>query len=289
MVTVGLNLAHEPVDAESDMDSDPLRRYLAHLRHVGLRPGSIAARRWCLLRLERHLATRLVNASADELYDFCANPALGPETRANTISHVAGFYRWAQAASLITTDPSVSLVRPKRPRRLPRPMPEHELRRALEAAREPIRSWLYLAAFAGLRCCEIAPLRGEDRTGDVLRIREQKGGDEGTVPISPVLGRALAHLPRAGWWFERWDGQGGAISAGQLQRHANRFLHDLGIVHTMHTLRHRFVTLAYRASSRDLRLTQELARHKSIGSTVGYTFLDPDDGRGVVARLPEPW
>lgn len=271
------------------MDRDLVTAHLDQLRHVGKRPGTIDQRRWCLQRLAHHLGrTSLLEATHEQLYDFCSSPTLGAEARAATVSHLRMFYRWAAAHGYVDVDLSLRLDRPRRPRHLPRPMPEHDVARALEEAPRPIRAWLHLAAFAGLRCCEIAPLRGEDRHGDVLVIREQKGGDEGSVPLSPALAAELAALPRRGWWFPRWDGAGGPISAGQLGKHANRFLRELGIEHTMHTLRHRFVTLVYQASGRDLRATQELARHKSISSTVGYTWIDPGGASGIVARLPRP-
>ncbi len=265
-----------------------IRTHLDHLAFRGQRPTTIRARRWCLLRLYRWVdSTSLLTATPEEVYAFCARP-VAADARANTVSHVKAFYLWAHTAGLLDTDPSAAIERPRRPRRYPRPMPEHELRLALSCADQPIRTWLYLAAFGGLRCCEIAPLRGEDRRGQVLMIREQKGGDEGSIAIGPVLDQALAHLPRKGWWFERWDGVGGPISAGQLQRHANRFLHNLGIENTMHTLRHRYVTLTLRAAGGNIRIAQEAARHRSIASTALYAHVDPDDVRAAISQLVEP-
>ncbi len=264
-------------------DLGAIDAHLALLTHLGHRPGTIRSRRWALLRV--HRAYGLLDVTPEQLYVLVSGPTMGADARAGLVSHFRAFYRYALKQQLIAVDPTVDLDRPRRPRRLPRPMPEGEMRRALTEAAEPIRSWLYLAAYAGLRCCEIAPLRGEDRHDDVLRIREQKGGDEGAVPIGPVLEQALAHLPARGWWFPRWDGIHGPISAGQLQRHGNRFLHDIGIESTMHTLRHRFGTKVYNTSGRDLRVTMELMRHRSVVSTVGYTLVDPDDGRAAVAQL----
>ena len=263
-----------------------LARHGAHLEYLGRRPGTVAQRLSYLRRLDAWCAPRgLLGATEADLVAYVSRAEMGPEARANAVSHFRGFFRWARRVELVDVDPSIELERPRRPRRLPRPMPEVDLRRALAAADEPIRSWLYLAAFAGLRCCEIAPLRGEDRRGNTLIVRVQKGGDEGSVPIGPTLDLALAHLPARGLWFPRWDGVDGPISPGQLQRHANRFLHDLDIAHTMHTLRHRFVTAVYQTSGRDLRVTQDLARHRSILSTVGYTWIDEADGVAAVALL----
>lgn len=161
------------------------------------------------------------------------------------------------------------------------------MRRALDLAPEPIRTWLALAAYGGLRCCEIAQLRGEDyvRGQGVLVIREEKGGDTGVVSVGPVLAEILAAMPQSGWWFLRWDGVQEPIAPGQLSRHANRWLHSEGIRHTMHSGRHWYGTHLQRATG-NLRITQECLRHKTPVSTAGYTFVGAGDVAQAVAALP---
>ena len=66
----------------------------------------------------------------------------------------------------------------------------------------------------------------------------------------------------------------------------NRYLHDIGIAHTLHTLRHWFGTNCYRVSGRDLRATQELMGHESPASTQVYTWVDPGELAEAVGRLP---
>jgi site-specific recombinase XerC len=59
--------------------------------------------------------------------------------------------------------------------------------------------------------------------------------------------------------------------------------------YTMHTLRHRFGTRAYRGS-RNLRAVQELLGHASIATTERYTAIDDDEIRAAAmaaaAELP---
>ena len=228
----------------------------------------------------------ILDATVDDLRGFVGR-GLAAETAAAEVSHLRGFYRWALAEGLIDSDPTVRLERPARPRHLPRPMPYEHVLYALTNAPDPLRDWYHLAAYAGLRACEIGPLRGEDARGGVLLIREQKGGDQATVPLAPVLQARLARYPHSGWLFpHRGRGPVGPTSAGQVQRHANRWLHAHGIPETLHQLRHFYGTEVYRASGHDLRLTQELLRHRSPASTAIYTALDPDRGPSVVALLP---
>jgi integrase len=214
------------------------------------------------------------------------------------VSHVRGFYKWAVEEELLEVDPSVRLRRPKRERRLPRPMGDAAAAQALQAAPDPVRQWLMLAAYAGLRACEIAQLRGQDfflhQQPPILIIRESKGGDPSVVPVSRrLLSVAVELASRDGWCFPRgagdpsgrqWDGH---ITANQVQRRANRFLHDLEIPETLHQLRHWFGTKAYRATGGRLRETQELMRHRSPVSTAIYTQVDMAEGAAALDELPD--
>lgn len=268
---------------------DVIGEHLAYLRHLERRPRSIDQRRRVLNAFARHRGDDLLTASYLDLVGFVSRgESRGPDARCAEISHLRGFYRWALDHELITTDPSARLRRPRRPRRLPRPMADNDLAAALSKAPEPIRSWLYLAAYGGLRCCEIAQIQGADYrpTQGLLLIPEQKGGDTGVISVAPVLAQVIDRWPTDGWWFPRWDGVDEPIAAGQLSRHGNRWLHRQGIMSTMHSLRHWHGTYVYRASGRDLRLTQEVMRHRSPVSTALYTLVDREEAGSVVSRLP---
>jgi len=237
--------------------------------------------------LWRFIGRDPIDATHAELLDFVSRGNRGAETRCAEISHLRGFYAWLVEHDHLAVNPAVRLRRPRRPRRLPNPMPDDDLRLALDTAPEPIRTWIALAAYGGLRCCEIAQLRGEDyvRSQAILVIREQKGGDTGVVSVGPVLGEILSGQPLTGWWFTRWDGVLEPIHPGQLQRHANRWLHAQGITHTMHSGRHWYGTHLQRSTG-NLRITQECLRHRTPVSTAGYTFVGAGDVAQAVADLP---
>ncbi len=163
--------------------------------------------------------------------------------------------------------------------------------KALAEAPDPIRQWLFLAAYAGLRACEIAQLRGQDfllyQEPPIVIIRVSKGGDTSVAPIANVLRPIVAPLTQIdGWCFPKGRGGDGHVTASQVQKRANTFLHELGISETLHQLRHWFGTNAFRVTGRDLRATQELMRHRSPVSTAGYTFIDPGETARALDQLP---
>lgn len=263
--------------------------HIKHLQQLNRRPRSIECRKRALLRLEKWCERHdknILDVSYDDLIEFLDRP-LSPQGRASEISHFRNFFLYCCDEEWIDKSPALKLVRPRVPRRLPRPMSDVDKHIAFEQSEGRIRAWLFLAAYAGLRACEIAPIRGEDILWEekILIIREQKGGDQGTVTLHPVLIEELRKVYKSGWLFEKGSGYEGHITPNQLQRYANKYLHGLGIDSTFHSLRHWFGTNVYR-SSKDIRITQEAMRHTSVVTTVLYTQIDKSEIAGVIAKLP---
>lgn len=270
---------------------EAIGRHLTHLFRRNLRPNTIKFRAAVLRRLQRHISPKSVlRATHDDLEDFLARLEQ-PRSRAVELTQVRGFYRWAHLEGIIPRDPTIRLERPRLPRSLPRPIPDDLLAKAFTDPPERVRPWLYLAAYAGLRACEISQLRGEavmlDRAPPVIFIETSKGGKQRSVPCAPILAGELGGLPHTGWLFPRFDGQSGPTPPHLVSQITNRYLHDIGIRHTLHTLRHWFATKAYVATGRDLRATQELMGHESPASTQVYTWVDPGELAEAVGRLPE--
>lgn len=271
---------------------DVIDQHAAHLKFLNRRPSSVNQRILSLRRLERFVGVPLLEVDGERLSQFTRQKRLGVEARAAAVSHLRGFYKWALDEQLLEHDPSVRLRRPKRERRIPRPMSDAAAAKALGIAPDPIRQWLFLAAYAGLRACEIAQLRGQDfllyQDPPILIIRESKGGDTTVVPIAEELRPLVAELARdEGWCFPKGRGGDGHVTASQVQKRANTFLHELGIDETLHQLRHWFGTQTFRATGRDLRATQELMRHRSPVSTAGYTFVDMGETARALDQLPK--
>lgn len=267
-----------------------MARFLDDCRRRNLRPGTITQKRLALRRLSKAVhPTPLGDVTHDQLVAFL-DRLDQPESRATETSHVRTFYRWAMIEGAIAVDPAARLIRPRVPRRLPRPMPTNDLAVALDTAPDRVRPWLVLAAYAGLRACEIAGLRACDIMWDnmppLLVVDQGKGGHARAVPMAPALADELAGLPRSGWLFHKLDGSTGPVPPHLVSRLANQHLHGLGITHTLHTLRHWFATETLRINGGDLRQTQELLGHQSPVSTAIYTWVDPRAAAATVAALP---
>jgi integrase/recombinase XerC len=246
----------------------------------------VSARAACLHRFERATGVSLLEASRDDVESFI-EACDAPATKRVYLAHLRAFYHWALDEEILTTDPTRRVVAPVVKRGVPRPISEADLARALATAPPLIRAWMMLAAFAGLRACEIALVCGEHVVrGDTpyLILPETKGGGSATVPLADVLLEELARWPSTG---PLWQ-DSGPFHYQVVSRKVNAHLRSLGIRAGLHSLRHRFGTQTYVSSGHDLRQTQELLRHASPATTAVYTQLDPRRGVSVVNALPVP-
>lgn len=271
-----------------------LARHLEYCRARNMRPSTIYQRRRMLIRLARFIAPRgLLEVDDVEMTAWLDSRQVLVESRACEISHLRSFYKWCVVhAQLLEREPSARLIRPRVMRRLPRPISDEHLALALAEADEVVLPMLLLAAYAGLRACEISQLRRDQallhQSPPLLVLEVSKGGGMSSVPLHPVLVEVFDRAPSRGHLFARRDGIPGPLKPWSISRICNDFLHSLGISHTLHCLRHWYGTNLHRAAHGDLRVTQEGMRHLSPVSTAIYTFVAPDEVAAAVLRLPAP-
>lgn len=232
-----------------------------------------------LQRLSRQVSCGPFDVDVDELATFLAVRSWKPSTRRTGRSAVRSFYRWARMTRRIGEDPAQLLPPVRVPRGRPRPAPDAALERAFARACPRDRLMVMLAAYAGLRRSEVAQAHTDDVIGASLRVHG-KGGTTRDVPLHPVLVGAISRLPRGYLFPGMVDGHLSADRVGHILGEL------LGAGWTGHTLRHRFLTLAYLAD-RDPRAIQELAGHAKLDTTMIYTQV-PDGAlmRAVMAAGP---
>ncbi|MBN1955333.1 MAG: tyrosine-type recombinase/integrase [Anaerolineae bacterium] len=178
-------------------------------------------------------------------------------------------------------------------------VPRDELQERLQVLRDC--AFLFTLADTGLRVAEACSIiRGHLDWNESHAIVLGKGGREAVVRFSPrslrylraylearaeldgTQGRRLDSLPL----FARHDRAAGKrvlpISTRSAEKIVEKWvMHALGRSArgsiTPHTFRHYFVTVVLRGSGGNIRLAQELARHRSIVTTQRYTHLSDDE------------
>lgn len=242
---------------------------------------TIHARRCVLVKFNWHgAALSLLTATKAEVERWLDSMPLGPQGRYTYTSHLHAFYRFSVREGLTTEDPTLTIDRPRLPKRLPRPLPPGDLARALEAADARQRAFLCLGAYQGFRISDMAGLCREDVLDDrepaMLRVIQGKGKKDRCLPLHPKTLEALQAygLPDAGPIFQ--GAAGGPMQVGHVGFIITRLFRYLGITATPHALRHAFGTNVY-ARSKDVFRTQRLMGHASVQTTMGYVELVGDE------------
>lgn len=260
--------------------------YRTHLERRGLAAVTIG-RRLAVLEMLGELGP-LLELDAEQLERFldrrrgrCGR--LDPRTRACWISHLHAFYGWAIAFGHATVDPTARMVRPRLRRALPRPIPERDFARAVDRApTATLRAWLLLAGNAGLRCCEIAGLRGENVHSGQLRVLG-KGSKERVIPMHPRVAELAAGWPSEGFVFVD-PATGLPYTPQQVSRHIGDYFRREGLPYRAHQARHRFASAVY-AETGDVLVVAELCGHESVETARIYAAVTPERRRAAVARI----
>lgn len=261
-----------------------IARHVAHMQSAGLADDTIEDRALVLRRLDRELPMGLIEATVEELEDWLARPDWCNQTKATYFGHLVGFYRWAADPNRyphLSYDPSLSLTRPKVPQGVPRPVTDEQLATILDRITGRWRIYCLLAAYAGLRACEIAVIRREDITETDLRTRG-KGGKTALIPTHPAIWEAVKDLG-PGPIAVRESGR--KVTARWVSGRTAYHLRAIGVPTSLHPLRHWFATSAL-SNGANLRVVQELMRHSSPATTAVYTQIADEQRRVAVQALP---
>ena len=241
------------------------------MRARRMSPQTIGLRSYHLRRIGMDVEPGPWTITAGQLRAWGAAKRWSPETHRSVISSIRTFYAWAVAAGRTDVDPSVELSHwPSGPRN-PKPVSEADYAAALAAADPRIRLMIRLSGALGLRRGEVSMVHRNDlvRDGDGFWLTVHGKGDKvRVVPIAASLAQDLAA-------FIREQGKSGyafpSAGGGHLSAHWVGTLVSRNLPHefTMHKLRHRALTQAYRAS-KDIVLTARLAGHASVVTTQSY-------------------
>lgn len=251
--------------------SQPIDDFLANLTRAGAPRPTRTLRSYHLRRFAADSQTEPWSVTTFDLTDHIDAREWSSSTVKTFRSTMREFYRWAILHDLTDRNPADRLPRVRVPAGTPRPAPEEALSAALNDADERTRLMVQLAAFAGLRCREIALVHSDDVIRDLLgwslRVHG-KGGRSRYVPISDELARAI--LAADGYLFP------GNIDGHLSAQYVSKLIAAALPGATAHQLRHRFATRAYQLGGRDIRAVQELLGHASVATTQIYTGVESE-------------
>jgi integrase len=277
--------AELPSGWESAIDN-----YCRHLAAAGQSGPTINLRRDALTYMARGLGHPPEQVTGDDLVDWFAAQEWQPETRRSYRGSARGFFAWAYRTGQVPDYLGDHIPSVRIPPPIPLPVPDQAWRDALAAADRRALVMLRLAAEAGLRRGEVARVRIRDLTegvGGPQLIVHGKGNKIRVVPISDSLADLIrtgssGHTPELAAF-----GTNGYLFPGSQDGHLTvQYVGDiirrlLPPGYTMHKLRHRFATRAYRGT-RNLRAVQVLLGHSSVATTERYTAVDDDEIRAAM-------
>jgi integrase/recombinase XerD len=280
-------------------------RFLDHLVvERGLSPNTVAAYRRDLARYRAFCAGRAVTdarrAGEEDVSGFVAHLSAaghGPESARYHVSSIAralaavrSFHRFLVREGETAEDAAGTVVRPRVPRTLPRPLSVEEVERILEspAGGEPAalrdRALLETLYGAGLRISELVGLDVDDLDLEEGSVRVVGKGDrERLVPLGGQARTALAAYlgsGRSALASARTRGalflnlRGGRLTRQGCTKILARCVARAGLRKRVspHTLRHSFATHLLEGGA-DVRVVQELLGHASVATTQIYTLV----------------
>lgn len=264
--------------AVPDAWSHAMRGWVTWYQVREVSPQTVALRTYHLRRFANWTARPgPFDVGSQDLVDHLGATDWKPETRRSVRASLKSFYTWAHGAGLTATNIAAALPTIKMPEPNPRPVPTADYERVVRTSDERIALAVRLAGSIGLRRAEVVSIHADDITESASGLKLKvhgKGNKTRKIPLPDDLGRDLvAWIARqdGGWAFPAPDGKG-PMTSHWLGTLVARVL-PTGF--TMHKLRHRALTLAYR-HSKDIHLVMSLAGHSSIATTSKY-YLEPDD------------
>jgi site-specific recombinase XerD len=249
--------------------------HLRWMRQRNYAESYIAYRAGVLRLLAAH--TDPVSATWQQIEKLVLERQIADATKNLHWVHLEQFYGWAVKYGWCTANPVSGVDRLDVPENLPRPIAEHDLQKALVNADGPMRVWILLGGWAGMRCMEIAHLRGEHVGRDIrsIRIVDSKHGKSRVVPMHQRISDALPDVTVGRLWI---------VTPNVVSQKMSRHFKNLGIDATAHMLRHRFATQLYEQTG-DINLVRDVLGHKSSATTQVYARLADPKRRAAIDGL----
>lgn len=261
--------------------------YVTYLVAIGRPKTTRDLRRFQLAYLAKSTNMAPEALTYADLINWMGRHEWKPETRRSYRSGIRGFFAWASKSGHISTNPAFELPQVRQDKAVARPTPEHVYSNALSRSDTRTRLMLRLAGELGLRRAEIARVHVRDLrhgAGGAQLLVHGKGSRQRVLPLDADLAALIEQgpaghtpgMPVNTWLFPGNDH--GHLSPATVGALCSQLMPDGW---TLHTIRHRFASRAYRGS-RNIRAVQTLLGHANLSITERYTAVDDDEIRAAM-------
>ena len=214
---------------------------------------------------------------------FLAKHELNPSSITRKIASIKGFFKYLCSNREIKSNPAISIVSPKLPKRLPKVLTTNEINNILNEGLDSFELALTeLLYSAGIRVSELVNLeiKNIDFKQKIIKVFG-KGSKERIVPINSkcikVLSeylkkREIISLKYNSKPYLFLNSKGEKITRQAVYKIIRKQGEKINKKISPHTIRHSFATHLLENGA-DLRVVQELLGHSSIVTTQLYTHI----------------
>jgi site-specific recombinase XerD len=270
---------------------DPIEAYLERCKLKGFSAHTVRSYRTDLTKALAHCGP-LLEATERQVEAFIqaeTRRGLHPGTVGRRLNTLRSFYKDARRQRLLVDDPTLAVDPPKKPKRLPKYLKDHEVAAMMGALRSETRMDLREAAIVltfyhtGMRLAEACRLNVGDVVGADVRVFG-KGSKEREIPVNQQLRAALdawlAVHPGGDALFCSLGDHPGRLSPEHVRETVKAVFKRAGLAakrYTPHKLRHTFATRLINNGVR-IDIIQRLLGHSGINTTMLYSHTEFGDG-----------
>ena len=281
-----------------------ISNYLNYLEiERGLSSNTILAYQNDLVDFFNFLDSEKGNVEIDEIKrkDFSsytknlARIGLNPTSITRKIASIKGFFKYLCYNRDIKSNPAISIVSPKLPKKLPKVLTVSEVDKILTQGLNPFENAIFeLLYSAGIRVSELTGLdiKNVDLNQKMIKVFG-KGSKERIIPINnkcvEILKKYLKQRELISLKFNSksnlfLDEKGKPISRQKVYKIIKKQGEAIDKKISPHTIRHSFATHLLERGA-DLRVVQELLGHASIVTTQIYTHISKNTLRDVYFKI----
>ena len=226
---------------------------------------------------------------------YLAKNEINPSTITRKIASTKGFFKYLCNKRIIKINPTMSIVSPKLPKRLPKVLTISELDKILKEKLDLLDfAIVELLYSAGIRVSELVQLelKNLDLAQNMIKVFG-KGSKERLVPIGKkcsetlkkyIKQRELIALKHNSKPYLFLNSDGTKITRQKVYKLVHSLGNVVGKNISPHTIRHSFATHLLENGA-DLRVVQELLGHASIVTTQLYTHISKKTLREVYFKI----